>query len=300
LDAKTILATSALAAGGVGAAVRKLRLDSSPRQVPIIGLSAAFIFAAQMLNFPVAGGTSGHLIGAVLALVLLGPWAATVAISSVLILQCFIFADGGVTSLGANMFNMAVLAPAVGYAVYTPLRRFSGGTRGMLFAAAFAAWVSTVAASIACAGELAASGTVAWKVAFPAMAGVHMLIGLGEAAITALVLSAVTASRPELMRTDAPATEYRAVAFQGVLVALGLAIFVAPFACAWPDGLEKVAARLGFGSAAAAPLLRAPLPDYAVPGLHRVGLSTAAAGAVGTMAAFTLSYFLARTLARGR
>lgn len=300
LDAKTIIATSALAAGGVGVAVRKLRFDASPRRVPIIGLAAAFIFAAQMLNFPVAGGTSGHLIGAVLAVVLLGPWAATTAITSVLILQCFLFADGGVTALGANVFNMAVLAPAVGRAVYFPLRRFFPGRRGMIFAAAFAAWVSTVAASIACAGELAVSGTAAWKVAFPAMAGVHMLIGLGEAAITALVLAAVTRLRPELMTSaEADSGDSGAIAFQGLLAALGLAVFLAPFACPWPDGLERIAIRLGFKTAAAsAPLLCAPLSGYAVPGLHWTGFSTAVAGASGTLAAFALSYFLARALTR--
>jgi cobalt/nickel transport system permease protein len=301
LDAKTVVATGVLAAAGLGTAVRKMRFESAPRRVPVIGLSAAFIFAAQMLNFPVAGGTSGHLTGAVLAVVLIGPWAATVAIAAVLILQCFLFADGGVTALGANIFNMAVLAPAVGCVVYFPLRRLFSGTRGMLFSAAFAAWVSTVAASIACAGELAVSGAVAWKVAFPAMAGVHMLIGLGEAAITALVLAAVARLRPELMRDDAPAAGVVAAAVQGLVVALGLAIFVAPFACAWPDGLEKVAARLGFESAAvSARIVSAPMRDYAFPGFHRIGPSTAAAGAAGTLAAFVLSYLLARGLTKGK
>jgi cobalt/nickel transport system permease protein len=299
LDAKTVVVTGVLAAAGLGTAIRKMRFESAPRRVPVIGLSSAFIFAVQMLNFPVAGGTSGHLIGVVLAVVLIGSWAATVAIASVLILQCFLFADGGVTALGANIFNMAVLAPAVGYAVYFPLRRLFSGTRGMLFAAAFAAWVSVVAASIACAGELAVSGTVAWKVAFPAMAGVHMLIGLGEAAITALVLAAVARLRPELMREEAPAAGYGAVAIQGLLVALGLAIFVAPFACAWPDGLERVAARLGLESAAASAwIVSPPMRDYAFPGLRRIGLSTAAAGAAGTLAAFGLSYLLARALTK--
>ena len=297
LDAKTIAATGVLAAAGLGTAVHKMRLQSEPRRVPVTGLLAAFLFAAQMLNFPVAGGTSGHLIGAVLAVVLVGPWAATTAIAAVLILQCFLFADGGVTALGANVFNMAVLAPAVGCAVYSPLRRFISGTRGILFAAAFAAWVSVVAASVACAGELAASGTVAWKVAFPAMAGVHMLIGLGEAAITALVLATVARLRPELLKSDSPAKDYGAAALQGLLVALGLAIFIAPFACGWPDGLEKVAARLGFASAEG-PLLHAPLPQYSIPGIHWTGLSTALAGAAGTLAAFALSYFLSKALTR--
>ena len=128
-----------------------------------------------------------------------------------------------------------------------------------------------------------------------------MLIGLGEAAITALVLAAVARLRPELMRDDAPAAGVGAAAVQGLVVALGLAIFVAPFACAWPDGLEKVAARLGFESAAvSARIVSAPMRDYAFPRFHRIGPSTAAAGAAGTLAAFVLSYLLARGLTKGK
>lgn len=133
--------------------------------MPLIGLAAAFVFAAQMLNFPVAGGTSGHLIGGVLAAVLLGPSAAVVVLSSVLILQCLLFVDGGLTALGANIFSMALVAPVIGYGVYFVVRRAGGeGLRGRLLATGFAAWCSTVAASVVCAGELAASGTVIQQV----------------------------------------------------------------------------------------------------------------------------------------
>ena len=136
-----------------------------------------------MLNFPVAGGTSGHLVGSVLAAALLGPGAAVIALTAVLVVQCFVFADGGVLALGANIFNMGVVGALVGYALYRAVhRQLGGGLRGAVAAAAFASWVSTVLAAVCCAGELAVAGTVPWRVAFPAMAGVHMLIGVGEAA----------------------------------------------------------------------------------------------------------------------
>ncbi len=300
IDAKTALATGALATAGLGLALASVRRCVPPRRMPLIGLAAAFVFAAQMLNFPVAGGTSGHLIGAVLATVLLGPSAAIVVMSSVVILQCFMFTDGGLTALGANLFNMALLAPVVGYAIYTLVRRLAGDSlRSRLLATAFASWCATVAAAIACAGELALSGTVAWAAAFPAMTAVHMLIGLGEALLTTLVVAAVVRVRPELL-PESGRTEfqprYRDVVLGGLLVCLGLAIFVAPFACPWPDGLEKVAAALGFENKATTPVLASPLADYAVPGIPSVVLSTVIAGCAGTLIAFVLAYVLARLL----
>jgi cobalt/nickel transport system permease protein len=296
LDAKTAVASGVLAAGGVGVALRYVRRQLPRQRVPLLGLAAAFVFAAQMLNFPVAGGTSGHLIGGVLTAVLLGPSAAVVVLASVLIVQCFLFADGGVTALGANIFNMALVGSVAGYAVYRLVSRVVPGTRGVVMAAAFAAWCSTVLASIICAGELALSGTVAWRVAFPAMANGHMLIGLGEGVITALVLVAIARARPELLKQDTPPS-YAPVVVFGLLIALGLASFVAPFACSWPDGLEKVAQALGFEHRATeTPVLPAPIPDYALPGIQSAGWATAMAGAIGTVVVFALAWLLARTL----
>jgi cobalt/nickel transport system permease protein len=303
LDAKTAVAAGVLATAGLGLALAGVRRTVPPRRIPLIGLAAAFVFAAQMLNFPVAGGTSGHLIGAVLAAVLLGPSAAVLVMSAVLILQCLMFADGGVTALGANLFNMALVAPAVGYAVYRLLRRVVGeGLRGRLFATAFAAWCSTLAAAISCAGQLALSGTVPLRVALPAMGGIHMLIGLGEALITTLVVAAVARARPELLLEQTGPRlppRYGELAARGVLVALGLAFFVVPFASGWPDGLEKVAATLGFEHrAAATPVLAAPLPDYRFPGAGTAALSMVIAGVAGTLVAFGLAWLLASLLTR--
>jgi len=301
LDGRTALAGAAIAAAGLGVALHRVRRTLPPRRVPLIGLAAAFVFAAQLLNFPVGGGTSGHLVGATLAAVLLGPSAAVVVMSAVLILQCLMFADGGLTALGANVFNMAVVAPVAGYAVYAAARRAAGdGLRARLAAAGFAAWCSTVAAAVACAGELAASGTVPWRAAFPAMAGVHMVIGLGEAAITTLVVAAVARARPELMREPEPAARvprYAAFAAYGLLTALGLVVFVAPFASGWPDGLAKVAESLGF-AAREAQSARAPLPGYAVPGLGVSVTGTVLAGVTGTAVAFAAAWSLATLLTR--
>jgi len=299
LDGKTIAATGALAAGGVAVALRQVRRQLPPRKVPLLGLAAAFIFAAQMLNFPVAGGTSGHLVGGVLAAVLLGPGAAVVVLTAVLIVQCFLFADGGVTALGANIFNMGVVGGVGGYAIYRVVRRVFTGTRGLVMAAAFAAWCATALSAISCAGQLAFSGTVVWSVAFPAMVNVHLLIGLGEALITALVIVAIARARPALLAAtpeEDTSLGYEPVLLFGLLISLGLALFVAPFASSWPDGLEKVAERLGFAEHAADPVLGAPIPDYAVPGISTAGMATALAGLIGTVVVFGLAFVLARVL----
>ncbi|HVT88887.1 MAG TPA: energy-coupling factor ABC transporter permease [Tepidisphaeraceae bacterium] len=296
LDTKAAATVGALSAAGLGVALRQARLHLPPRRVPLLGLSAAFVFAAQMINFPVAGGTSGHLIGGVLTAVLLGPSAAVIVISSVLIVQCFLFADGGVTALGANIFNMAIIGGVLGWTVYRLLSRLANGLTGQIWAATFASWLSTVVASIVCAGELAASGTIPWKVAFPAMTAVHMLIGIGEAIITALVLVAVSASRPDLLAPPAGATRsYFSFTAYGVLIALGLALFVSPFASTAPDGLDKTAESLGFDDKAAV-IVPSPMPEYKMPLITSANLSTSVAGAVGTVFVFGLAWIFARIL----
>jgi cobalt/nickel transport system permease protein len=300
LDAKTAVATAALAAAGLGVALRQARRQLPRRKIPLLGLAAAFVFAAQMLNFPVAGGTSGHLIGAVLAAVLLGPSAAVIVLTSVLIVQCFLFADGGVTALGANVFNMGIMGGVGGYVIYRIVLRAFPGLRGVVMATAFAAWCATVLAAILCAGELALSGTVAWNAAFPAMANVHMLVGLGEAVITAVVIVAVARARPELLKPGPGANPDRgdgSVLIFGLLISCGLALFVAPFACSWPDGLDKVAQSLGFEHRAAhQPLVHSPISDYQWPGVASPALATSVAGVIGTVIVFALAFLLARWL----
>ncbi|NJD32241.1 MAG: cobalamin biosynthesis protein CbiM [Gammaproteobacteria bacterium] len=301
LDARTLAATAGLAAVGLGLALREVRRNLPPRRVPLIGLAAAFVFAAQMLNFPVAAGTSGHLIGAALAAVLLGPAAAIVAMTAVLLLQALMFADGGITALGANVLNLAVIAPLVAHGVYRGVRSIAGeGQQATLLATGFAAWCSTMAAALSCAAQLAASGVVAWGTALAAMGSVHMLIGLGEAVITMLIVAVVMRARPELITPAVPTmprTHRRAVAY-GAALAISLMVLVAPFASSLPDGLEHVAERFGFASLAAASQ-PAPLPDYTLVPLAGASpwLATVLAGALGALVAFAVAWFVARVLA---
>lgn len=298
IDVKTAVTASALAVAGLGFALRQVRRELPARRVPLLGLGAAFVFAAQMVNFPVVGGTSGHLVGGTLIAVLLGVPAAVVVMTTVLISQCFLFADGGVTALGVNVFNMGVIAPVVGFVVYRGIARLMPGLRGQLTAIMFAGWCSTVAAAIACAGQLAWSGTVAWLAAFPAMAGIHLLVGLGEGAISALVFFGVAKARPEIAANaqDASAGARSFVGY-GLLATLGIVLFAAPFACPWPDGLEAVAAKLGFEHAARESSA-APMTDYLIPGIGSSGLATALAGVVGALVVFGLAVLLSRLLVK--
>jgi cobalt/nickel transport system permease protein len=297
LDARTALLSTGAAAAGVGLALRRVRASLEPRRVPLLGLAAAFVFAAQMVNFPVPGGTSGHLVGGVLLAVLLGLGEAVLVMTCVLLVQCLMFNDGGLLALGANVFNMGLANAGGGYLVFRLTRSLlrMEATRATVLAAAFAAWCGTVLAAVTCAGQLALSHQSSWAVAFPAMTLVHMLVGVGEGLATALIALAVLRARPSLLAGASPRERGRAglVAY-GLLLALGLAVFVAPFACPWPDGLETVAGRLGFASHAALPLVRAPASDYRLPFVGSLTLATALAGALGTVLAFLAAYLLAR------
>ena len=200
LDVTTSVVTWAASAGGLAYAVRRVSKEMDERQVPLMGVSAAFIFAAQMLNFTVAGGTSGHLLGGALAAILLGPWAGMLVITSVLAIQALVFQDGGLLALGANVFNMAVIGVLLGWAVYTGIKRLFGDKTWSTMAAGFgAAWLSVVVASLVAAVELALSGASPWGVVLPTMAGVHALIGIGEGLITVAVLAFLRATRPDLL-----------------------------------------------------------------------------------------------------
>lgn len=299
IDGKTAVTTAMLSASGVALALSHVRQNLPPRHIPLLGLSAAFLFAAQMLNFPVLAGTSGHLMGGVLVAAMLGPSAAVVVVTAVLIVQCFLFQDGGVLTLGANIFNLAILGAGGGWLLYRALVALLPGPRGQITALAFAGWFSAVLAASSCAGQLAWSGKVDWKSAFTAMVGIHGLIGLGEGLISALVFTAIQRTRPELthlgQRTNGRGGTGEFTRY-GLLVSVGLAIFLGPFACPWPDGLESMAEKLGFGHTATKPILPAFAPDYAFPGIHSAPLATAVAGAVGCLIVFALALLLARIL----
>jgi cobalt/nickel transport system permease protein len=185
----------------VGYAVRRTNQHLDDRAVPLLGVMAAFIFAAQMFNFPVIGGTSGHLLGGVLAAVMLGPWAGTLVMTAVVAVQALLFQDGGLVIMGANIFNMGIVGTLGGYWLYRAIAGLLGGEeRGRLPAAAVAAWASVVGGSVAMALQLGASEVVPLGLALPAMVGVHAIIGIGEALITVAALGFIGVTRADLFR----------------------------------------------------------------------------------------------------
>ena len=202
INAPTSLAAGAVAAGGVGVSLRRAAQTLQERQAPLAGLVAAYIFAVQMLNFPVAAGTSGHLLGGVLAAVLVGPWAGCICVAVVLVVQSLLFADGGLTALGLNITNMAIVGVFGGWAVFLLLRRVLPATKpSVVVSAGIAAGISVVLASSAFVLEYAIGGSGGAPVGtvFAAMVGVHTLIGIGEGIITALTVGVVLGVRPDLV-----------------------------------------------------------------------------------------------------
>jgi cobalt/nickel transport system permease protein len=267
----------------VGYALRRAGRDLGERQVPFMGVLAAAIFAGQMLNFSVTGGTSGHLLGAAIATILLGPWPAVIVMTTVVSIQALIFQDGGLLALGANLFNMAIVGVAVSYFVYTSLRRLLGARPWGVLASGFAAaWSSIFIASLAAALELAASGTSPANVAVPTMGGIHALIGIGEGLITVGALGFLLATRGDLLTSEVPAGKAGGAVWAfGLGIALLLAV-LSPLASANPDGLEWVAEQEGFLDAARAPLFKV-IPDYLFPGVSNAVLATILAAAVGSL-----------------
>lgn len=283
----------ALAAAGVGLALWRSGKALGERQVPLMGVLAAFIFAAQMLNFTVAGGTSGHLVGGALAAILLGPWAGMLTMTTVVAIQAVVFQDGGLVVMGANIVNMAIIATLVGYGIHRGVVALAGNRRwGLLVGGFAAAWLSVVVAAVACAIELGFSGTSPLGVALPAMAGVHALIGVGEGLITVGALAFVAAARRDLL--EPAGTRARGLGWAAVGLALALAVtLLAPYASPHPDGLERVAEDLGFLERA----LDAPyeiIPDYVLPGIGDERLATIAAGVVGTLIVAGVALIIAR------
>lgn len=280
LNAPVAASTGVVSALSVAGALRRVRPEVEPGLAPRMGLTAAYVFAAQMVNFPVAGGTSGHLLGALLAAVLVGPHAATVAMTAVFLIQAFFFLDGGHTALGANVLNMGLAGTYGGYAVYRLVAGPTPGPRRCLAAAAVAAWLSVMLGAALTSSELALSGTIAPRLVFPAMLGVHALIGLGEAAITVAAVGLLWKVRPDLL-TGRDAHGKSAGSWGWATAGLVLVALLAPLASASPDGLERVAERLGFETHAAAPALGGPFPDYSLPGVWESSWAPVAVSLIG-------------------
>jgi len=259
-------------------ALRKAQSAHDERLVPLAGVMAAFIFAAQMINFPVAGGTSGHLLGAALAFMVLGPWLGLLVMTAVITMQALLFQDGGLLTMGANILIMGIVPGFVGYGIYQLAA--SRNRRLKMAAAGMAAWLSVVAGAFVTAFLLGISGTANLALVVPLMVGVHMLIGVGEALITVAALAFVTRTRPQLMAAAAPAKGGRwLLAGMGIIC---LILLLSPFASSSPDGLEWVARQQSFiDKAVDAPYTI--LPDYTTPFIGEGGLSTVIAGLVGVV-----------------
>jgi cobalt/nickel transport system permease protein len=285
----------ALAVAAIAYALRQTRGQLGSRQIPLMGVLAAFIFAAQAINFPVAGGTSGHLLGGALAAIILGPWAAVLVMTAVIGVQALLFQDGGLLVLGFNIVNMGVLTAFTGHLVYGLLKRMLGeGRNSLLLAGALGAWTSVMVGALATAVELAASGVSPLGVALPAMAGVHALIGIGEGLITVGALAFIYAARRDLLELGARAPAQATANW--VIVGLGLALVVAVFSFAAspdPDGLERVAEDTGFLSRALDPVYEI-LPDYTIPFISNEVVSGVLAVVLGTLLVFGLTWAVAR------
>mgnify|MGYP000907809584 CR=1 FL=1 len=278
----------------IGIALRKTGQTIGERQVPLMGVLAAAIFAGQMLNFSVTGGTSGHLLGAAIAAILLGPWPAVLVMTSVVAVQALLFQDGGILALGANLFNMAIIGPFVAYALFTLLMKlFKKQTWGLFIAGFIAAWSSIFIASLACALQLALSGTSPANIAVPAMGAIHALIGIGEGLITIGALAFIFAARKDLLKADAnkPARNI-GVVVGGLLLSLVLVV-LSPLASSHPDGLEWVAEKHGFIEVAREAFYNI-VPDYSMPGISNPALATIAAGILGAVIVFGVAYGIAR------
>ena len=275
-------------------AVRRASREFDERMVPLMGVLAAFIFAAQAFNFPVAGGTSGHFLGGALAAILLGPWAGLLIMTAVIGLQALVFQDGGLLAMGANIFTMGIVTVWVGYFVYQGLTRFN-----RYVAAFLAGWLSVFMASVVASFLLALSGTASLGVVLAAMATVHAFIGVGEGLITAGAVALVAAALPEMFgrQVSGRRTDRGTFIAGGVILALVVGVMAVFFASPSPDGLERVAEDKGFLSAAQGPLYQLA-PDYVAPGVSNETLAAVLAVVLGTLLLFAVGYGIARALQR--
>lgn len=277
----------------IGVAVSRTNKTLGEKQVPLMGIMAAFIFAAQMINFPIAGGTSGHLLGGALAAIVLGPWAGMLVMTAVIAVQGLLFQDGGLLVMGANIFNMGLLTAAIGYGLYRSVMNKSTATK--LAVAGVAAWLSVMAGALATALQLWLSGTSSLQAVTITMLSVHALIGIGEALITVAALSFIFRTRPDLLGEGSVSAESgRGWIIAGVVISL-IVILLSPLASANPDGLERVATDLGFIDAGQAAPFNI-IADYTVPFLGKTPLSTILAGILGAFIVIGIVVATGRTL----
>jgi len=279
----------------VGIAISKTNQSLGEKQVPLMGIMAAFIFAAQMLNFPVAGGTSGHFLGGALAAMVLGPWAGILVMTAVIAVQGLLFQDGGLLVMGANIFNMGLLTAMIGFGLYRSVIDRSKGIR--LAVAGVAAWLAVVASALVASLQLWLSGTSSLRIVVPAMLGVHVLIGIGEAVITVAALSFIEQTRPDLLNEKATSAKGgRGWIYAGAVVAL-FTVLLSPLASVSPDGLNRVAEDMGFLHLEQSAPYQI-LPGYTIPFLGQTAISTIVSGAAGALVVLGLMVVIGGMLRR--
>jgi cobalt/nickel transport system permease protein len=314
LDPGVAVVTAIVSVAIIAAAVRRAPTELGDAHVPLAGISAAFIFAAQMCNFPVASGTTGHLLGGTLAAILLGPWSGALVVAIVVLVQALLFADGGLTALGYNVLNIAVVPAFGGWALFRAFRRLvPRDAGGVVAASALAALASVPLSAMAFSLEwlFGASAPVPFDTVFASVVGVHVLIGIGEAVLTAMVIAAVLASRPDLVaatRTESiaplakhPRVGARTFAISAVLVAAFLAMIVSQFAASDPDGLERVAEEQSLVDRRQEHSLADTIfADYATRGIDNEELSLAIAGVTGVLLTLVVGCGIVGSSPRGR
>jgi cobalt/nickel transport system permease protein len=299
LSLPVLTGTAAASVAALATAARRSAATLGEREGPVLGAVTAFVFAAQMLNFPLGIGASAHLLGGALVAVLLGPWAGMLVLFAVLLVQALLFQDGGIAALGANTLNLSVLGVGGAYVVFRlTCRVFGDGPRAVVGAAATAAWASTVLVGLAVAAELALSGVVPWRPALALVGGGHVLIACAEAALTGLIVGLVLRTRPALLTArTAPAHRFPPLAVAGaafalVLLAVGLASSQADVL---ESALERAAAATARPPASAGGSSPAPFADYVSP----VG-GAWVAGTVGLVATFLVAWGMALAVVRRR
>ena len=305
LSTGVCLATGAISLGAVGYSLHRMKDSLGERTVPLTGMMGSLIFAGQMVNFPIGLPVSGHLMGGVLAATVLGPWAGCVALTLVLVAQWALFSDGGLLALGANVLHMAVLGSIGGYAVMATVRKLSGGgLRGTVAGSVVAAWLTVLAAAAVFCLEFRLSYSAAefeFGNIFTLMVTLHALIGVGEAIITGFVVSVIYQQRPDLLETpqtssDAgvPGAIGRFTA-AGLVCALAVAAFAAPFASSLPDGLDSVSER--FRITASDEAIAGVFEDYdQIPMSGWQSVSVSVAGIGGSLIVFAAAVLIGRAL----
>ena len=286
INAQVSAATGIISLGTLWAYIRNAKNLVADKLIALTGMMSALIFVLQMINFPIAAGTSGHLLGGALAVIVLGPSLGVICISIVVVIQSLLFADGGLSALGVNVLNMAIITSLTGWFTITLWKKLFGESQFTLISGSvIAGLLSVVFSSIAFVLEYAIGGTVSVPLGnvLIAMISTHLLIGLGEGIITALIVSLLLRVRSDLVYVNSKKNKSNTFSTSyGVFIALILSLtLVTPYASSSPDGLESVASDFGFEETDGVVLL---LEDYGISSINNNFVSTTLSALLGVLA----------------